>query len=143
MMITRRHDLPFFGDVMNTLFDDNLFEPIKKMAVKRIPSVNITEKEDGFAIEVAAPGMKKEDFRAEVKQDTLTIWSENKENHEEDKGNYAVREFNYTSFKRSFSLPKSVDKTQIEARYTDGILHITIAKKAADDHNQTKKIEIS
>lgn len=142
-MITRKHDLPFFGDVMNSLLDDNVFEPIKKIATRRIPSVNISENEKGFAIEVAAPGMKKEDFNVEVTHDTLTIWSEKQENHEEQKGKYAVREFNYTSFKRTFSLPKTVDRSQIEASYADGILHVSIAKKEEDSDSGTKKIEIS
>ena len=141
-MITRRHDLPFFGDVMNSLFDNNTFEPIKKFATRQIPSVNISENDKGFTIEVAAPGMQKDDFNVEVSHDTLTIWSEKEQkNHEED-GKYAVREFNYTSFKRNFSLPKSVDKSKIEARYSDGILHVTILKKQ-EEETPTKRIAIS
>ena len=142
MMITRRHDLPFFGDVMNSLFEHETFEPIKKLATRHIPSVNISENEKGFMIEVAAPGMKKEDFNVEVTHDTLAIWSEKQNKKEQESGKYAVREFNYTSFKRNFSLPKTVDKSKIEARYEDGILYVSILKRQ-EEETPTKKIAIS
>jgi len=97
-----------------------------------LPAVNVKETNDAFCIEVAAPGMKRENFKVELQNDMLTISSEIQNQHEENgqEGGYTRREFSYQSFQRSFSLPENrVDGSKISARYTDGILQVMIPKR--------------
>src|SRR5687767_433954 len=96
-----------------------------------LPAVNVMETNDDFKIEVAAPGMKRGDFRVELDNNVLTISSQREEKAEEKdaEGNYTRREFSYQSFQRSFSLPgNKVIGDKISARYVDGILHVTVPK---------------
>ena len=87
------------------------------------------EDENAFQIEVAAPGLKKEDFKLSLHENRLTISAKQEGNTEEKTEKYSRREFNYTSFQRTFTLPKNVYSEKIEASYTDGILHVGIPKK--------------
>ena len=109
-----------------------------------LPSVNLKETEKGFEVELAAPGLQKDDFIIEVHNQILTISSEKKEEKEEkdEKGNYTRREFNYSSFKRFFTLPKSAEENNVQASYENGVLHIEIAKKVAEQERSAKKIEV-
>lgn len=109
-----------------------------------LPSVNLKETDDKLKIELAAPGMKKEDFKVEIENNTLLISSEKKEEKEETrkKDNYIRKEFNYQSFFRSFSLPENIDESKIEATYKDGILHVDIAKKEGGKQKTAKHIAI-
>jgi HSP20 family protein len=111
-----------------------------------LPAVNINETNDAFHIEVASPGMKREDFHVELDNNVLTIASHRETKNEEtdQKGMYSRREFNYQSFQRSFALPENkVEGEKIEARYTDGILHITIPKKEEAKVKPAKQITVS
>lgn len=101
-----------------------------------LPAVNIKDKEHSYHIEVAAPGMDKEDFSIQIQQSTLVIACEKKQEQERKKENYTRREFNYYSFKRVFDLPEIVDNQQVHATYKDGILTIDIPKlaKKANTH---------
>lgn len=111
-----------------------------------MPSVNIAETNEEYLIDVAAPGMKREDFKVELDNDVLTISSEvQSENEEKDsKTNFTRREFNYQSFQRSFTLPEDKVKGEdITARYSDGILHITIPKKEDAKLKPARQIAIS
>ncbi|WP_315058804.1 Hsp20/alpha crystallin family protein, partial [Chryseobacterium indoltheticum] len=95
-----------------------------------LPSVNIKELEKAFEVEVAAPGMKKEDFSITLDGNMLTIASSKEDQQEEKDGKYTRREFSYQSFQRSFELSKDVvDDENIEARYENGVLRLTIPKK--------------
>jgi len=97
-----------------------------------LPAVNVRETNDEFCIEVAAPGMKREDFRVELQNDMLTISSEVQSQQEQNgqHGDYTRKEFSYQSFQRSFSLPENrVDGGKIVARYNDGILKVMIPKR--------------
>lgn len=108
-----------------------------------LPAVNVQETNDNYLIEVAAPGMKKDDFKVELENDVLTISSEQQNSHEEKDGNYARREFSYQAFRRSFSLPQHKVKADgISARYTDGILHITIPKTEEAKTKPAKQIAV-
>lgn len=109
-----------------------------------LPAVNIRETEDAYEVEMAAPGMKKEDFKIELDRNILTISSEKTEEQEENgKEKYSRREFSYQAFQRSFSLPKEVvDEDKIEAHYKDGVLHLTIPKKEEAKQRPPRKIEI-
>ncbi len=95
------------------------------------PAVNILETEDGFKVELAVPGMKKEDFTIDLDKDVLTISAEDKfESEEKDtEGRYTRREFSYSTFKRSFTLPKTIDGDKITAAYNEGVLEIVLPKK--------------
>ncbi len=107
------------------------------------PKVNIQENADNYHVEVAAPGMKRDDFNLTLDNNVLTISSELKEEHENKNGNYTRREFSYQSFSRSFTLPESVEADKIEAKYNDGILRIVIPKKEEAKQKPAKTIKIS
>lgn len=96
-----------------------------------IPAVNIQESEDNFIVAVAAPGKTREEFQIELDNDVLTISSEKKEENEsnENKGRFTRKEFSYSSFKRAFSLPDSVDSEKISASYNNGVLEISLPKR--------------
>ncbi|WP_019989592.1 Hsp20/alpha crystallin family protein [Rudanella lutea] len=112
-------------------------------APNSVPAVNVAEHTDGFRIEVAAPGLKKEDFKLSLNHTNLTI-SAYQENKTEEKPNekYTRREFSYSSFQRTFMLPNSVDVDQIRATYTDGILSIEIPKREEAKPKPPRQIEI-
>src|SRR5688572_24581350 len=111
-----------------------------------LPAVNVGETNDAFVIEVAAPGMSRENFHVELDNHVLTI-SSNREERNEDvarDGQYTRREFNYQAFQRSFSLPENkVEGDKISAQYKDGILHITVPKREEAKVKPPKQISIS
>ncbi len=122
----------------NTLFDDFFSKDVFDWSDKNfatigsnLPSVNLKETDNKLEVDLAAPGMKKEDFKVEIDNNMLMISSERKEEKEETrkKDNYVRKEFNYQSFCRTFTLPEYIDESKVEASYKDGILHIDIAKK--------------
>ena len=78
---------------------------------------------------MAVPGLKKSDFQVDIDNQVLSISTETKEENEHKDGNYTRREFGYSSFKRTFSLPESVNDDKIDASYKDGILSFNLAKK--------------
>ncbi|MEM9982457.1 MAG: Hsp20/alpha crystallin family protein, partial [Bacteroidota bacterium] len=93
-------------------------------------------------IEVAVPGLKKEDFNVEINENILTVSSEKKaETEQKEEGRYTRREFHYSTFSRSFTLPKNVDAEKIEANYSEGILNITLPK-LGEVKQPTKNITI-
>ena len=97
-----------------------------------LPSVNVRETNDDFIIEVAAPGMRRDDFKVELDNNILSISAEIEGKNEapDQNGNYNRREFNYQSFQRSFSLPETkVEGAKISAKYKDGILYIAVPKR--------------
>lgn len=94
-----------------------------------IPAVNVKESETGFEIEVAAPGLKKENFKLSLHENRLTISATQEQQQEEKTDKYTRQEFNYNQFQRTFTLPKNVDGEKIEATYVDGILHVGLPKK--------------
>ena len=110
-----------------------------------LPAVNIKETDNSYLVEMAAPGMKKEDFKIELDNNVLTISSEKTEETQDGNGNerYSRREFSYQSFQRSFTLPKEVvDEDKIEAHYKDGVLQLTIPKTEKAKPKKPRKIEI-
>nr|WP_294860648.1 Hsp20/alpha crystallin family protein [uncultured Fluviicola sp.] len=109
-----------------------------------MPSVNIRETGDNYEVEVAAPGMDKKDFKITLDGNLLTISSFKQQSSEETKDRYTRREFSYQSFQRSFELPKDVvDQDNINARYENGLLYLTIPKKEEAKKQAPKMIEIS
>ena len=126
----------FSGDVFPGFFLD--FE--KRMAT---PAVNIIENKDDYRIEVAAPGLDKADFRINIENKVLTISAEKEEKHEERDERYMHREFNYSSFSRSFTLPESMDTEKISAKHQDGVLNVVIPKKDEAKEKPARTIKIS
>ena len=109
-----------------------------------IPSVNIKENDDEFDVEMAAPGMMKEDFKIELNNSLLTISSEKQaENQSREGKNITRREFSYQSFSRSFALPAIVETDRITAKYENGILKINIPKKDEAKPKPLKQISVS
>lgn len=108
-----------------------------------LPSVNIKETADAFEVEMAAPGMDKQDFQVELNGNQLIISSIRENRKEKQDGGYTHREFSYQSFQRTFMLPKEVvDEDRIEAKYENGLLHLTIPKKEEAKQKAPRRIEI-
>jgi|ERR1017187_4053440 HSP20 family protein len=99
------------------------------------PSVNVSENTKDYKLTVAAPGMKKDDFKIDVDGNMLTISAETKQEKEEKDEKYTRKEYNYSSFSRSFTLPDAVNKEKIEANYENGVLQLVLPKT-----EETKKI---
>ena len=109
-----------------------------------MPAVNVKEDKDKYEVEVAAPGMEKDDFKVNLENDVLTISAEKRNEKTDDKENYSRREFSYQSFKRSFSLPEGHILTdKIEAKYNNGILNIHLPKREEVKPQPPKQIAIS
>ena len=117
--------MPGFNDVFDSIFNDTFFSD---RMVSRVPAVNISESENNYHVELAAPGLKKEDFKLNLERNQLSISVEQTAEQNEEQKNYSKREYSYNSFVRSFTLPETADHANIEASYTDGILRIDIAK---------------
>jgi HSP20 family protein len=102
------------------------------------PAVNITEEKDVYKVSLAVPGMKKDDFEIDVEGNMLTISCEKEESKEEKEKKFTRKEYNYSSFSRSFTLPEAVNREKIEAKYENGILHMELPKK-----DEVKKLTAS
>jgi HSP20 family protein len=108
-----------------------------------LPKVNIKEMADKYEVEMAVPGMKKEDFKVDLDNHVLSISTEKEEKREEENENYTRREFEYSSFKRTFTLPETVDESKIKAAYKDGILAIELPKIEEAKQKPARTIKIS
>lgn len=109
-----------------------------------LPSVNIKENVDSYEVEVAAPGMDKNDFNITLDGNLLTISSVKEQKEITEESNFTRREFSYQSFQRSFQLPKNVvDDERITARYENGLLFLTVPKKEEAKQKPPRMIEIS
>jgi len=108
-----------------------------------LPKVNIMETADAFIVDMAVPGLKKSDFQLNLDNQLLSISTELKEEKEHEEENYTRREFGYSSFKRTFTLPESVNEDKIDARYKDGILSIHLPKKEEAKQKPARTIKIS
>ncbi len=119
-----------FDDMFKTDWNDNGNSGMNRIGTS-VPAVNIAENDDTFILELAAPGMTKKDFNLELDNGVLTISSEEKRENEkkENGGRFTRREFSYSSFKRAFSLPETVEADKISAQYKDGVLAITLPKR--------------
>lgn len=117
---------PFFNDVFDSILNDRF---IADKLTNRTPAVNIAETENNFQIELATPGLKKEDFKINLDKNVLTVSAEKKAEENTENKKFSKREYSYNSFSRSFTLPDSADHTNIDADYTDGVLKLTVAKR--------------
>jgi HSP20 family protein len=117
---------PFFSDVFESVLNDSFLGD--KLA-SRVPAVNISETENEFHIELAAPGLKKEDFKINLDKNVLSVSADKKAENVEEGRKFSKREYSYNAFTRSFTLPEVADAGKIEAEYTDGVLKLIVAKK--------------
>ena len=148
-LVKRNSNLPnrfptFFDDFFNRdLFDWGMGNFSNTNTT--IPAVNIKETSENYEVEVAAPGMTKQDFKVQLEGNRLTISSEKmNEKEEKDDVRYNSREFSYQSFSRTFNLQNEVlDTEKIEAKYDNGVLHLLIPKKEHVKQKQPRLIEIA
>jgi len=117
---------PRFNDVLDSIINDSFFN---ERFVNKTPAVNIAETENEFHIELAVPGLKKEDLKISLDKNVLSVSAEKKTENIDETKKYSKREYSYNSFVRSFTLPETADQTKIEAEYTDGILKLNVSKK--------------
>ncbi|NQV02996.1 MAG: Hsp20/alpha crystallin family protein [Bacteroidia bacterium] len=141
MAIIRWQQKNPLADIVSNFFDADYADFFGKRACD--PSANIIEKPNGFELEIAAPGLKKEDFNINLENSVLTISSEMEDEKREEGKNYTRKEFYFGSFSRSFTLPKSVDADEIKADYNNGILKIDLPKKSEAALEKKKEIKIS
>jgi len=149
-LITRNRN--FFPALSRFWDDDDFFNRgmmnwgTSNFSDTTLPAVNIKDTENSYEVEMAAPGMKKEDFKIELDNNVLTISSEKSEEYQDgnEKERYSRKEFSYQSFQRSFSLPKEVvDEDKIEAHYQDGVLQLSIPKQERAKQKPPRKIQIA
>ena len=137
--------LPRFSSWFDNFFDNDLgtgFLSNFNTGIT-VPAVNIKEDAEKFTLEIAVPGMKKSDFNVDVDNKVLSISSESRTETNEKEENYTRREFGYSSFKRTFTLPESVNSEKIKATYNEGILAVMLPKKEEAKEKPAKRIEIS
>lgn len=134
------------GNYIPSIFDDFLNTDIARdffSNERSTPAVNVSEDENKFTIEVAAPGLDKKDFKVNVENNVLTISSEKEDKKEDEGKNYMRREFSYTSFNRSFTLPDNVDDDKIKATHKDGVLNVEVPKSEEAKSKPGREIKIS
>lgn len=132
------------GSFFDQFFADDFFRPAmqEKLFGNTAPSVNVVESPTAFRIEVAAPGLEKADFKMAIEKDVLTIKVEKETSTEETDEKYVRREHNFRKFERSFQLPKTIDQEQISAKYENGILNVTLPKRAEVAEKTAREISI-
>jgi HSP20 family protein len=144
MSLIKRSEWPLLGNGswLSDFFDNEKFFDSDLLRNRALPAVNVRETENNFEIEVAAPGRSKKDFKISAENGVLTISSEQKEEKEEKEKDYTRREFSYSSFSRSFTLPENANEDDIKANYADGILKLEVAKKMIGQPKARKAIEV-
>jgi HSP20 family protein len=125
----------FNGDFLPRFFDIGNYNSV--------PAVNIAENKDEYRIDVAAPGLDKEDFRINIDKNVLTVSSEKEEKHEEKDEKIMRKEFSYYSFKRCFSLPETVNADKIRANHKDGVLQVFVPKMEEAKEKPAREIKVS
>lgn len=137
--IRTRSFRPFY---MPNLFDDDFF-PTLTGRTSSMPSVNIREDDKNFILDLAVPGIDKNNLKIDINEDVLTISSETKNESEENREGWKRKEFSYSSFCRSFYIPENVNKEKIEANYKDGILTVALPKQEEEKNKITRQVKIS
>jgi HSP20 family protein len=132
--------------LLNDFFSDSWFDSSLSNwspAGNTLPAINVIENNDDFVIEVAAPGMKRDDFKVELDNHILTVSSEKDNTDESGERSYTRREFSYYSFRRTFALPQQkVEGDKIAAKYEDGILRITVPKRDEAKVKPARQIKV-
>lgn len=142
---TSNVNLPIWSSWLDDVFNRDLSSAFTSNFNTGItlPKVNIKESTDSFSVEMAVPGLKKSDFQIDLDNQVLSISTEAKEEREDKEENYTRREFGYSSFKRTFSLPETVDEEKIKASYNEGILSVHLPKKEEAKQKPARTIKIT
>ena len=142
MKLLKRYETPFEGILNNWLNDEFIGIPSIDHSIKTLPPVNLIESKESYTIELSAPGFDKDDFKIELDNFNLSV-SLDIDNKMNESIQYIKREYNYSSFKRSFKLAKYSDIKKIDASYVNGILTIQIPKTKEAIPLPVKSIKIS
>lgn len=129
-------------NVVDEFFNRGIGELVGYDHAFSVPSVNVVENQQNFLLEVAAPGLEKGDFKVSVENGCLNISAKKEKKEEVQDGKYTRREFNYTSFSRSFNLPEGVKPEEVQAVYENGVLKVTLPKKEVAKVEDARVIEI-
>jgi HSP20 family protein len=140
-LIRRNVNSPFFPDWMEDFFSGEI-NPLTKSRLSSVPMVNVFESDTAYRIEMAVPGMKKEDIKIKLDKDVLEISADKVNDAENEKESCTKKEYAYQKFVRSFTLPDAADKNKIDAKSSDGILTITIMKREEEIIKPPKDIQI-
>ena len=132
-----------FGNFVDEFFNRSISDIVGTDFTHESPAVNVIEKDDAFELEVAAPGLDKDDFKVEIEKDHLTISAQKEESTEDHTPDYKRKEYNFQKFTRRFRLPNTVDKTTLKAKYLQGILKLTVQKTPEAKEQGPRTIEIS
>ena len=140
----KRPRLPWYDTMFTDLLGtDRLLTNDFFLEDKWVPAMNVKETDDHFELEIAAPGFNKKDFDVSIDNGILKIQAENKEEMEKKEDDYTRKEFNYTSFYRSFTLPENVNENEmIDATYKRGILKLVLNKLHVDESTPKRVIEV-
>lgn len=138
MPIRRNETSNWMPSIFSDFFDNDwMFNRMKSTS----PAVNVIENENDYKIEVAAPGMTKEDFHVQLNDDNQLVISMEKKNENTDNNKkYLRREFSYSKFQQALILPEDVEKEQISASVNDGVLTISLPKKQQEERKQENRI---
>lgn len=143
-LIKQRGSFPSMRSLLEDFWNnDTLLEDRFWNTRVNLPAVNIIEKDDKFLIEMAAPGLRKEDFKINIENGILQIDSESQSEVDEEKDNYTRKEFNYSSFSRSFTLPENASEENIAANYENGVLKLKLQKLKSETSHKKKQILIA
>ncbi len=142
MMPMRRNNQSWLPSIFNDFFDNEWMERANATA----PAINVIENDKEYKVELAAPGMTKEDFDVHIDEDNNLVISMEKKNEKKDEnknGRYLRREFSYSKFQQTMILPDDVDKEKIAASVNNGVLDIQLPKLSKEEMpKQTRNIEI-
>ena len=143
LLVRRNNDF----DWLNNWFDDNFFNtPVMAQTTTTAPAVNVKEDNKQYVMEVAVPGLKKEQVNMSIDKDvylTLSIENKNEQKDENKKEHYLRREFSYTSYRQSYALPDNVNADKIEANVADGVLKVVLPKvEKKEEKEDVKHIEV-
>ena len=143
LLVSRNNDF----DWLNNWFDDNFFNtPVMAQTTTTAPAVNVKEDNKQYVMEVAVPGLKKEQVNMSIDKDgylTLSIENKNEQKDENKKEHYLRREFSYTSYRQSYALPDNVNADKIEANVADGVLKVVLPKvEKKEEKENVKHIEV-
>jgi HSP20 family protein len=130
------------GPWLSNFFDNDRFFDSDWMKKINMPAVNVKETEKSYELELAVPGLSKKDFKIMAEEGILTVSSEREEEKELKEKDYTRKEFEYSSFSRSFTLPENVNEEEIKAGYDNGILKLSIAKRQLSQPKAKKAIEV-
>lgn len=140
-MLVKRHS-NYLPTLVSDFWGEDLF-PTFEQNWRMTPAVNIIESDQDFKVEVAAPGLCKDNFKVHVEKNILEISADKTDENETQDKKYIRKEFSYSEFRRTFSLPSSVDAGKINATHKDGVLTVEIPKRDESKINPRKQIEIA